>query len=105
VTAAVWLASSRPYLYRRTTVNMDSRLRRLEERAGARCPECAGSEGIVITYDEAALREALDECCPRCGRVPRVIRVVYDDEEESIAIGQMLGNNAQRGALQGGSYR
>jgi hypothetical protein len=46
---------------------MDSRLRRLEERAGARCPECAGSEGIVITYDEAALREALDECCPRCG--------------------------------------
>lgn len=85
---------------------MDSRLRRLEERAGARCPECAGSEGIVITYDEAALREALDERCPRCGRVPRVIRVVYDDEEgEGIAIGQMLGNNAQRGALQGGSYR
>jgi DNA-directed RNA polymerase subunit RPC12/RpoP len=65
-------------------VNMDSRLRRLEERAGARCPECAGSEGIVIAYDEAALREALDERCPRCGRGPTVIRVVDDEEEGEV---------------------
>ncbi len=62
---------------------MDSRLRRLEERATAsgRCLECAGSEGIVVTYDAAVPREALDERCPRCGRTLTIIRVVYDEPE------------------------
>jgi hypothetical protein len=66
-------------------VNIDSRLRRLEERAGGRCPECVGGAGIVVAYDEAVAtvrREALEECCPRCGRAPTVIRVVYDGDEE-----------------------
>ena len=66
-------------------MNMDSRLRRLEERTGSRCPECAGNAGIVVTCDEdgaTAQREALDERCTRCGRALTLIRVVYDDDEE-----------------------
>jgi hypothetical protein len=64
-------------------VNMDSRLRRLEERAGGRCPECAGNAGIVVTYDPSETEaEALEERCPECGRVPTIIKVVYDGEEE-----------------------
>ncbi len=42
--------------------------------------------GIVVAYDEATARRALDssagEACPRCGRAVIVIRVVYEDEEE-----------------------
>jgi hypothetical protein len=66
--------------------SMNSRLRRLEERADDRCPACALApdepERIVVAYDEAARREALADRCPECGR-PRsvVFNVVYDDEE------------------------
>jgi hypothetical protein len=61
--------------------SINSRLRRLEERAGDRCPECSGElERIVVAYDDAACREALDDLCPQCGRQQTVvITVVYDD--------------------------
>ncbi len=66
---------------------INSRLRRLEERArGGPCSECAGQQGIVVAYDEATARRALDssagEACPRCGRAVTVIRVVYDGDED-----------------------
>jgi hypothetical protein len=58
---------------------MKSRLRRLEERTkGSGCSECAGSQGMIVAYDEATERTALDERCSRCGRALTVIRVVYD---------------------------
>ena len=59
---------------------INSRLRRLEDRAGNRCPECpAEPECIVVAYDEAACREALADLCPECGRQRSVvINVVYD---------------------------
>ena len=50
------------------------------------CSECAGQQGIVVAYDEATARRALDssagEACPRCGRAVTVIRVVYDGDED-----------------------
>ena len=56
-----------------------SRLRRLEECArDSGCSECTGAEGIVVAYDAATERNALNECCSRCGRALTVIRVVYD---------------------------
>jgi hypothetical protein len=64
---------------------INSRLRRLEERAGSgQCSECAGQQGIVVAYDEATARRALDSSasCPRCGRAVTVIRVVYDGDED-----------------------
>jgi hypothetical protein len=60
--------------------SMNSRLRRLEERAG--CPECRHKpEGIRVVYDEGQpIPEP--ERCPRCHRpLEVVIKVVYDDEE------------------------
>lgn len=63
---------------------ISSRLRRLEERASNRCPECALAPGepgrIIVAYDEAPRREALADLCPECGRQRSVvINVVYDD--------------------------
>jgi hypothetical protein len=66
-------------------VSFKSRLRQAEHYIrGRRCPECVGGAGIVVAYDVAVAtvrREALEECCLRCGQAPTVIRVVYDDEE------------------------
>ena len=61
-----------------------SRLRKLEERAGeGGCPECAGNAGIVVTYDASETEAgATAQRCPRCGRAPTIIGVVYDGEEE-----------------------
>jgi hypothetical protein len=62
---------------------INSRIRKLERRTSeGRCSECAGARGIVLAYDEAAQREALEERCPRCGWAPSIIRVVYDGDEE-----------------------
>jgi hypothetical protein len=62
---------------------INRRLRRLEERGGrGSCPECTGAEGLVVVYDEATERKALDERCSRCGRALTIIRVVYDGNEE-----------------------
>ena len=41
-----------------------------------------GAEGLVVVYDEATERKALDERCSRCGRALTIIRVVYDGNEE-----------------------
>jgi hypothetical protein len=63
--------------------SINSRLRRLEERGGrVPCPECTGAEGLVVVYDEATERKALDEHCSRCGRALTIIRVLYDGNEE-----------------------
>jgi hypothetical protein len=61
-----------------------SRLRKLEERAGeGRCPECAGGAGIVVAYDASETEAgATAQRCPRCGRAPTLIRVVYEGGEE-----------------------
>jgi hypothetical protein len=63
---------------------MANRLRRLEERAAAsgRCPECVGGAGIVVAYDAAASRKALDERCSQCGRALTIIKVIYEDAPE-----------------------
>jgi hypothetical protein len=63
---------------------INSRLRRLEECGGrGSCPECTGAEGLVVVYDEATERKALDERCSRCGRaLTIIITVVYDGNEE-----------------------
>ena len=63
--------------------SINSRLRRLEERRGrVPCPECTGAEGLVVVYDEATERKALDERCSRCGRALTIIHLVYDGNEE-----------------------
>jgi hypothetical protein len=87
----LWMESARRYHERQrepsearrdANVNMDNRLRRLEERAGDNCPECAGGAGIVVTYPSETEAEALEgePRCPRCGRALTIIRVVYEDE-------------------------
>ncbi len=63
-------------------MNIDSRLRRLEKRAGeGGCPECAGGAGIVVTYPSEPGVGTTAQRCPRCGRALTLIRVVYDDDE------------------------
>ena len=77
-------------------MKIDSRLRRLGERAGGRCPECAGGVGIVVTYDEAGAG-ATAQRCPRCGRALTLIRVVYEGGEEGEGVSpieQMLRDKA-----------
>ena len=55
----------------------DSRLRKLEDRLRGSCLECSGSAGIVVIWPGEP--EDLEEhMCPKCGRQPIVIRVVYD---------------------------
>jgi hypothetical protein len=64
-------------------VSIDSRLRRLEERAGeGRCLECSGGAGIVVTYPSGPGVGTTAQRCPRCGRALTLIRVVYDGAEE-----------------------
>jgi hypothetical protein len=63
---------------------INSRLRRLEERArGGPCPECGGGphgpERIAIDR----IPEGAEEFCPSCGRpLWTVIKVVYEGDEE-----------------------
>jgi hypothetical protein len=68
--------------------SMNSRLRRLEERGGNRCPECGlmpqGPGYIVIRDDSCGeVRDPvphIPEVCPRCARTTRLyLHVVYDE--------------------------
>jgi hypothetical protein len=61
--------------------SMNSRLRRLEERAG--CPECRHKpEGIHVYYPDKGEPVPEPEHCPGCDRsLGVVLRVVYDDGE------------------------
>jgi hypothetical protein len=58
-----------------------SRLRRLEERALGRCPECHGKpQEIHAFYPDKGEPVPEPERCGGCGRsLGVVLRVVYDD--------------------------
>ena len=65
-----------------TMSSMNSRLRRLEERAGNHCPECGDKpeQGYVYYPDEGQEAPEPPEC-PSCGRSLGVVfRVVYEGE-------------------------
>ena len=63
-----------------------NRLKRAEASVrGGHCSQCRlspdGPGRILVAYDEAARREALDERCPECGQpLWTVINVVYENE-------------------------
>ena len=58
--------------------SIDSRLRKLEERACGSCSECSGGKGIItVWHDDPPPREH----CPKCGRGLTIIRIVYDRNE------------------------
>jgi len=62
---------------------LDIRPRRLEERArGGTCPECGGPHAPErIAIDR--IPEGAEEVCPACKRpLWRVIKVVYEGDEE-----------------------
>lgn len=54
-------------------MNFDSRLRRLEEKAGSGKCTC-GSRPQIIWPDQA---DQVDATCPKCGRERVVLRVEY----------------------------
>ena len=56
---------------------LNSRLRKLEERVRGSCPECSGSAGIVVLYEETEDLASLERCS-KCGRPLTIIRVVRD---------------------------
>ena len=62
---------------KRAVGSIDKRLRRLEERGLGPWPECAGTAGHVVVYDETD-HTAQDKSCSACGRPLVVINVVYD---------------------------
>ena len=62
--------------------SMNSRLRRLEGRAGDRCPECALPPGAPERIAIDRIPEGAEELCQACGRpLWTVIKVIYEDEE------------------------
>jgi hypothetical protein len=61
---------------------INNRLRRLEERAGDRCPECALPAGAPERIAIDRIPEGAEESCQACGRpLWTVIRVVYEGDE------------------------
>ena len=62
---------------------INNRLRRLEERTGERCPECALPPGAPERIAIERIPEGAEEICPSCGRpLWIIIRVVYEGDEE-----------------------
>jgi hypothetical protein len=62
-------------------MSIKDRIRRLEGRGSAACPECRNTRpAINAVYPED--QEPSPEYCPRCGRsLTIVIRVLYEDLE------------------------
>ena len=79
-------------------MSMGNRLRRLEERAGEGCPECALPPGEPERIAIDRIPEGAEEFCQACGRpLWTVIKVVYEDElqgEGVSPIEQMHGDQA-----------